>query len=155
VEKANAEVMPSSKYAQLLESVEAIPALNESNRVLRQTKEKLEKEIVDINAQLDEAAKSVEPLKQQLREAEERQDKLEAELEAMQGDNQRWRQRANQLIEKNQVCYLTYHKVKWLMTYFIWYTQVLKARQAHFLRLVWHLVVLSALFNLTFWKIKF
>ena len=112
VEKANAEVMPSSKYAQLLESVEAIPALNESNRVLRQTKEKLEKEIVDVNAQLDEAAKSVEPLKQQLREAEERQDKLEAELEAMQGDNQRWRQRANQLIEKNQVCYLTYHKVK-------------------------------------------
>jgi nucleoprotein TPR len=103
VEKANAEVMPSSKYAQLLESVEAIPALNESNRVLRQTKEKLEKEIVDINVQLDEAAKSVEPLKQQLREAEERQDKLEAELEAMQGDNQRWRQRANQLIEKNQV----------------------------------------------------
>jgi chromosome segregation ATPase len=114
VEKANAEVMPSSKYAQLLESVEAIPALNESNRVLRQTKEKLEKEIVDVNAQLDEAAKSVEPLKQQLREAEERQDKLEAELEAMQGDNQRWRQRANQLIEKNQVFnfYLTYYKNK-------------------------------------------
>ena len=96
-------MMPSSRYAKLLDSIEAIPALNESNRVLRQTKEKLEKEISEVNAKLEEAERSVEPLKLQLREAEEREDKIQAELEAMKGDNQRWRQRANQLIEKNQV----------------------------------------------------
>jgi prefoldin subunit 5 len=45
----------------------------------------------------------MEPLRRQLREAEEREDKLQAELEAMKGDSQRWRQRANQLIEKTNV----------------------------------------------------
>jgi len=110
VEKANAEILPSSKYAQLLENVEAIPALNESNRVLRQNKEKLEKELQEATANLEEALKSCEPLKQQLREYEEREDKHLAELEALKGDNNRWRQRANQLIEKNQVRFVSSKK---------------------------------------------
>ncbi len=98
--------MPSSRYSKLLENVEAIPALNESNRVLRETNEKLKAEVTELNANLTEARKSVEPLQNQLRDAEEREDKLQAEVEAMKGDNQRWRQRANQLIEKNQVRYI-------------------------------------------------
>jgi len=98
--------MPSSRYSKLLENVEAIPALNESNRVLRETNEKLKAEVTELNANLTEARKAVEPLQNQLRDAEEREDKLQAEVEAMKGDNQRWRQRANQLIEKNQVSYI-------------------------------------------------
>ena len=79
--------------------------MNESNRVLRQNKEKLEKELQEATANLDEAVKSCEPLKQQLREYEEREDKHLAELEALTGDNTRWRQRATQLMEKNPVRY--------------------------------------------------
>ena len=102
-EKANSVILPSSKYARLLENVEAIPALNESNRVLRQNKDSLEKEMEAAKAKFDEAVRSVEPLQQKLREAEERGDRLSAELEALKGDNLRWRQRANQLIEKSHV----------------------------------------------------
>lgn len=95
--------MSSSKYASLLESVEALPALNESNRGLRHAKERLESELAEANSKLKEANEAVDPLRQQLREADERHDMLQAELEAMKGDSQRWKARANQLIEKNQV----------------------------------------------------
>ena len=96
--------MPPSKFAKLLENVEALPALKESNRVLRETNEKLEAEVAALTSKVAEASEAVEPLKQQLREAAEREEKLQVEVEAQKGDSQRWRQRSNQLIEKNQVC---------------------------------------------------
>ena len=103
MEKANAAILPSSQYAQLLQNVVTLPALNESNRDLRQNNESLKKEIEAVKAEFEEAVRTMEPLQQKLREAEERADKLSAELEALKGDNLRWRQRANQLIEKSHV----------------------------------------------------
>ena len=103
MEKANAAILPSSQYAQLLQNVVTLPALNESNRDLRQNNESLKKEIEAVKAEFEEAVRTMEPLQQKVREAEERADKLSAELEALKGDNLRWRQRANQLIEKSHV----------------------------------------------------
>jgi hypothetical protein len=45
MERTHSEVLPPSKYAKLLETVEAVPALNESNRALRLAKERLENEV--------------------------------------------------------------------------------------------------------------
>ena len=105
MEKSNSTVMPPSKFTKLLENVEALPALKESNRVLREANEKLEAEVASLNAKVVEADKAVEPLKLQLREATDREEKLQVEVESLKGDSQRWRQRSNQLIEKSQVTY--------------------------------------------------
>lgn len=102
-EKAGqAEVMPSSRFAHLMEQVQSIPALSDSNRVLREEKDKALRKLEEISAELKASLEAAAPLKARIASLEEAEENAGAEMEALKADNQRWRSRANQLIEKHQ-----------------------------------------------------
>ena len=61
-EKSNSEVLPSSKYSLLLEKVQTIPALSESNRWLRDERDQLKSKLVQNEAQLKEYETKLTPL---------------------------------------------------------------------------------------------
>merc|ERR1712051_1041846 len=101
-EKSNSEVLPSSKYSLLLEKVQTIPALSESNRWLRDERDQLKSKLVQIETQLKEYETKLTPLQEQIMKMQEEMDKEKAENVTLKTDGQRWRQRVNQLIEKHQ-----------------------------------------------------
>merc|ERR1719192_1621858 len=95
-------LLPSSAYSALMEKVEALPAISDSNRVLRSQNEKLEMEMRDVADKYNKANAELEPLRATLKAREEEAEKTSAEMTAIKADNQRWKARVTQLIEKHQ-----------------------------------------------------
>ncbi len=55
-----------------------------------------------MSSKLAEAEANLEPIQDKLKNFEKAEEKASLELSALKADNQRWRQRVNQLIEKHQ-----------------------------------------------------
>ena len=100
--RANQELLPSAKYSQLLERAQTIPALNDSNRILREERDGLKAKLLDCETKLREHQTILEPMQEKLKALQENEDKSNAELAALKADNKVWRDRAKQLIEKHQ-----------------------------------------------------
>ena len=101
-EKSQSEMLPSSKYSQLLEKVQTIPALSDSNRFLREERDTLKSSLEETTEKLKALQDSSAPLQEKLKNLTETEEKSSAEITALKADNLRWRQRVNQLIEKEQ-----------------------------------------------------
>ena len=79
-EVGHKNVLPSAAYSQLMEKVETLPAISDSNRVLRNQNEKLELQMRDTTDKLNKAVEELEPLRAKLQAHEEEAEKISAEM---------------------------------------------------------------------------
>ncbi|XP_064484917.1 nucleoprotein TPR-like isoform X2 [Ornithodoros turicata] len=100
-EKAVAKATSDAQHTELLRKVEMVNILSESNRVLRDEKEKLGGQKKQLEEKVAQLEKAEAPLRDELRS-------LKSQLEAVQGDNsllknelQRWQARTSQLLEQS------------------------------------------------------
>jgi len=93
--------LSGSKHAELIRKVETLSAITDSNRLLREELQRLEGTVGDSHKKANDAEEAVKPLEIKLREVEERASNLAVEKAALQTESDKWKQRANQLIEKS------------------------------------------------------
>merc|ERR1711874_534735 len=78
-----------------------LSAITDSNKLLREERDRLKTIVGQAQEQAAKADEAVKPLELKLKELEERAGTLAVEKAALQTEADRWKQRANQLIEKN------------------------------------------------------
>jgi len=94
-------VMSATKHSELIRKVETLSAVTDSNRMLREEKEKLEKEVFKYKEAATKAESVVAPLEEKLKVAEEKVSTLQVEKHAQQSEAEKWKKRSDQLVEKS------------------------------------------------------
>jgi nucleoprotein TPR len=100
--KEHTESATSVRYADLLQKVQTVSALADSNRMLREEKLKLTEELNGVKQRLTIAEDNLKPLQEKLKGLAEKYNASTAEIQSLKLDNTMWKDRANQLIEKQQ-----------------------------------------------------
>merc|ERR1712083_1142289 len=93
--------LSGSAHAELVRKVETLSAITDSNLLLREELARFKTTVGDWEKKATEAEDAVKPLEIKLREVEERASNLAVEKAALQTESDKWKQRANQLIEKS------------------------------------------------------
>ena len=93
--------MSASKHSELIRKVETLSAVTDSNRMLREEKEKIEKENENLKASITEAESLKGPMEDKMKQNEERVNTLVVEKLALQSEVERWKTRSDQLVEKS------------------------------------------------------
>ena len=101
-EKTDSAAMSAARHAELLEKVQTVSALNDSNRLLREERDRFAVSVTEQADKLAAAEARLKPVQERLHAMEGGEEQLRNEMKTLKEDNQRWRQRANQLIEKHQ-----------------------------------------------------
>ena len=101
-ENGSSTMMPSTRFEDLMEKIQTIPALKDSNRVLREENNKFSERVDELQNELLQATNEIEPLTAHITAQEEMHERQKAELSALMTDNQKWRNRVSGLIEKHQ-----------------------------------------------------
>ena len=73
--------------------MQTIPALSDSNRILRDERDRLKLQVENFQTQLKENRDQMIPMQEQLKVLQEDEDKANAEMTALKADNARWRNR--------------------------------------------------------------
>eukprot|EP00092_Neocalanus_flemingeri_P000848 GFUD01000905.1.p1 GENE.GFUD01000905.1~~GFUD01000905.1.p1 ORF type:complete len:1977 (-),score=934.20 GFUD01000905.1:29-5959(-) len=94
-------VMSATKHGELIRKVETLSAVTDSNRMLREEKEKLEKELEKQKEAAGKAEAVLAPLEDKLKVTEERVSTLVVEKIAIQTEAEKWKKRSDQLVEKS------------------------------------------------------
>ena len=94
-------LITAGKHAELIRKVESLAALTDSNRLLRDEKERLAAIVDSAEMQAMEALAKVEPLEVRLKEVEDRASTLQVEKAAVQLECESWKKRSDQLVEKS------------------------------------------------------
>ncbi|XP_040583624.1 nucleoprotein TPR [Lepeophtheirus salmonis] len=100
-ENSSSTVMSASKHFELIQKVETLSALMDSNRLLREEKTGLSEEVGNLKVKLNDSFESCNPLKKKISVLEGKEESLTSENITLRGEATRWRQRATQLIEKS------------------------------------------------------
>ena len=93
--------MSVSKHSELIRKVETLAAITDSNRMLREEKEKVEKENESLKVSIAEAEALKAPMEDKLKQNEEKVNTLVVEKLALQAEVDRWKTRSDQLVEKS------------------------------------------------------
>jgi nucleoprotein TPR len=93
--------MSAGKHADLIRKVESLSALTDSNRLLREEKQKLESIVNNSTQEAEQARASVINLERKIKELEEKVTNLSVEKTALLTESENWKKRADQLIEKS------------------------------------------------------
>ena len=94
-------MVSASKHSELIRKVETLSAITDSNRMLREEKEKVEKDNESLKLSIDEAEALKGPMEDKLKQNEERVNTLVVEKLALQAEVERWKTRSDQLVEKS------------------------------------------------------
>ena len=73
--------------------MQTIPALSDSNRILRDERDRLKLQVENFQTQLKENRDQMIPMQEQLKVLQENEDKANVEMTALKADNARWRNR--------------------------------------------------------------
>ena len=101
VEKESGAVLSATKHGELIRKVETLSAVTDSNRMLREAKEKLEKMVEEANAKASSAQASLAPMEAKVKDCEERVANLVVEKAVLQKESDEWKKRSDQLVEKS------------------------------------------------------
>ena len=101
-DKIDSDMLPSTRFDDLMEKIQTIPALKDSNKVLREENNKFSNRVEELLNELEQSKNEIEPLKAQINAQAEVYDRQKAEMSAIMADNQKWRSRVSGLIEKHQ-----------------------------------------------------
>ncbi|XP_012542319.1 nucleoprotein TPR [Monomorium pharaonis] len=99
-EKAEIDVMTTSKHAELLRKVETLNAITDSNRILREERDSLNMKVNQLTAKVNALSEEVVPLRDLSRDLTAKTEALTEENTSLKGEATRWRQRANTLLER-------------------------------------------------------
>ena len=94
-------MMSASKHSELIRKVETLSAITDSNRMLREEKEKVEKDNEGLKLAIAEAEAFKGPMGEKLKQNEERVNTLVVEKIALQTEADKWKTRSDQLVEKS------------------------------------------------------
>ncbi len=100
--KGSSSEISSGRYADLLQKVQTVSALTDSNRMLREEKAKLDGELATSKTENINLTAELGPLREKVRTTDEREEALKLEMQALRQDNSVWKARAEQLVEKQQ-----------------------------------------------------
>ena len=98
-EALRAQADTVAQHTQLLEKVNTLNLLQESNRVLREDKDKFEKKSSSLSAQLKEKVEELFAVKESNKTLSSQKETLLAEKTALKNEVARWQARVNQLLE--------------------------------------------------------
>ncbi|XP_014243123.1 nucleoprotein TPR [Cimex lectularius] len=91
----------AERHAQLLSKVETLNQLTENNKSLREDRDRLAKRLNEVETELKTLDETVvNPSRKKTSELEAVVEQLQTEITALRGENKRWQDRANQLIER-------------------------------------------------------
>lgn len=101
-ERNKTDVIQSTteKHAEVLRSVETLNAITDSNRVLREERDSLKKSVQEQVQRIEKLEEQLIPLQETNRSLQAKIDSVTNENVALKGEITRWKNRANQLIEK-------------------------------------------------------
>ncbi|XP_026667646.1 nucleoprotein TPR-like [Ceratina calcarata] len=99
-EKSEIDVVTTSKHAELLRKVETLNAIADSNRILREERDSLSVQVMELTKKVTALSEEVVPLRDTSRDLQAKTDALLQENTSLKGEATRWRQRANALVER-------------------------------------------------------
>jgi nucleoprotein TPR len=100
MERQRSAVRDESGQEELLQKMEQFNLLRESNAALRADNTRAQRQLQAVQGRLRNAEAQLAPLQQRIRELEAAQDSAGAELTAAREESERWRKRAQQLMQK-------------------------------------------------------
>jgi len=99
-ERSRQGYVSSAEHAQLLDQINTLNMIRESNITLRDEASRSERKAKQLEERLKETAETVEPLKQELRELQLTVQQYQQEIGILNEDNERWKLRNQQILEK-------------------------------------------------------
>lgn len=99
-QKSEVSVVSASKHAEVLRKLETLNAITDSNRSLRQERDELLTQIIELRERTNKLETEVTPLQEKNRDLATKADQMQTENISLRAEATRWRQRANMLIEK-------------------------------------------------------
>jgi nucleoprotein TPR len=104
-ERAIDNTASAAQHAELVERINQLNILRESNVTLRTECESASKKARDLEAKLKQLSQELEPAKEQARSAEAELTATKIQMERLEGESRRWQERNAQLLSKVR-CYL-------------------------------------------------
>ena len=93
--------MTAGKHAELLRKVESLAALTDSNKMLRDEKNRLSTIVENYRLEAEKANEKLAPLNTKIKELEDKYGTLLTEKTALQTESDGWKKRSDQLVEKS------------------------------------------------------
>ena len=93
-ETSDVSLKASAKHAELLRKIDTLNAITDSNRILREERDKLQKEVKCLKEEVEKAESALAPLKADIKKLNEKVETLTAENQALLMDLAKWKQRA-------------------------------------------------------------
>uniref|UniRef100_A0A7N9ASS5 Nucleoprotein TPR n=1 Tax=Mastacembelus armatus TaxID=205130 RepID=A0A7N9ASS5_9TELE len=101
-EKMQATVKTLAQQEEQLKKIETISALQETNKMLKMDRDKLEHELQEAQAKVTKLQSDISPLHHSLSQLSERNGSLQADKRILEEDLKRWRAKAQQLLSQQK-----------------------------------------------------
>lgn len=99
-QKSAESMTTASQHAELVEKVQALNLLRESNETLRRESEKYMQRATSLEQRLSEATAELSPLKEQVRVFQAEMNARDRNIKLLEEDNERWKTRNTQILQK-------------------------------------------------------
>jgi nucleoprotein TPR len=99
-QKSAESMSAASQHAELVEKVQALNLLRESNETLRRESEKYLQRATSLEQRLSEADAQLSPLREQVRVFQAEMDARDRNIKLLEDDNARWKNRTQQILQK-------------------------------------------------------
>ncbi|XP_077991395.1 nucleoprotein TPR-like [Glandiceps talaboti] len=100
-ERSQVSAKAAAQHQDLMQKIETLNVLTDSNKLLREEKDKLEQEHQQLESKVKQLETDVTPLQEQNRELSNKNVALMAEKDSLLGEVKRWKSRTNHLIEQS------------------------------------------------------
>ncbi|KAL3284423.1 hypothetical protein HHI36_018582 [Cryptolaemus montrouzieri] len=100
-QKSEVSVVTAAKHAEVLRRVETLNAITDSNRALRQERDNLVIQVNELRGRTEKLEEELSPLQEKNIELNTKAEAMQTENISLRAECNRWRQRANILIEKS------------------------------------------------------
>ena len=102
-ERNTARLQGEEQHKGLMEKINELNLLRESNMALRSDGERKGKRVQELQAKAEELTGRIEPLEEQVRHLEAEREVKDAQMKLVQEDNDRWKSRTQQILQKYDV----------------------------------------------------
>ncbi|XP_070555151.1 nucleoprotein TPR-like [Ptychodera flava] len=100
-ERSQVTARSAAQHQQLMKKIETLNVLTDSNKLLREEKDRLEQQRQQLECKVKELESAVTPLQEQNREMSDKNVALLAEKDSLTSEVKRWKARTNHLIEQS------------------------------------------------------
>ncbi|ORX83254.1 hypothetical protein K493DRAFT_361138 [Basidiobolus meristosporus CBS 931.73] len=95
-------IQSAMQHAEILEKINQLNILRESNVTLREENEKNIAKLQSLEKSLEETSGRIDPLEEQIRNYQADIEAKNTEIKALEEDNQRWKMRTRQILQKHE-----------------------------------------------------